>query len=40
MTKQQERYLFVGVRMLVRVLEMDELSCKNTLLKNAGDWKV
>ena len=40
MTKLQPRYLFIGVRMLVTVLQMDEVSCKNTLLKKVGYWKV
>ena len=40
MTKLQPRDLFIGVLILVTVLQMDEVSCKNTLLKKLGDWKV
>jgi hypothetical protein len=37
MTKLQLMDLFVGVRTLVTVLQMEEGSCKNTLLKTLGD---
>jgi hypothetical protein len=34
MIKLQPRNLFKGVHMSVTVLQMDEVSCKNMLLKN------
>jgi len=40
MTKIQSKGLFIDVHMLVTVLQMDEVSCKNTLLKKLGDCKV